>query len=40
MLQAGLSYSDTRKDTWAGAGGLAPRGRVHIVMASFRYYIP
>ncbi len=39
-LQAGLSYSYTRKDTWPGAGGLAPRGRDHIVMASFRYYIP
>jgi hypothetical protein len=39
-LQAGLSYSYTQKDTWPGAGGLAPRGRDHIVMASFRYYIP
>jgi hypothetical protein len=39
-LQAGLSYSYTRKSTWPGAGGLAPGGRNHIVMASFRYYIP
>ncbi len=39
-LQAGLSYSYTRKDTWPGAGGLAPRGHDHVVVASFRYYIP
>jgi hypothetical protein len=39
-LQAGLSYSYTQKDIWPGAGGLAPRGSDHIVMASFRYYIP
>jgi hypothetical protein len=39
-LQAGLSYSYTQKNTWPGAGGLAPRGRDHILMASFRYYIP
>jgi hypothetical protein len=39
-LQAGFSYSYTRKETWPGIGGLAPVGRDHIVMASFRYYIP
>jgi len=39
-LQAGFSYSYTRKNTWPGAGGLAPVGRDHILMASFRYYIP
>ncbi len=39
-LQAGLSYSYTRKNTWPGLGGLAPRGHDNIVMASFRYYIP
>ncbi len=39
-LQAGVSYSYTQKDTWPGVGGIAPRGRDHIVMASFRYYIP
>ncbi len=39
-LQTGLSYSYTRKETWPGAANLAPRGHDHIVMASFRYYIP
>ncbi len=39
-LQAGLSYSYTRRNTWPGAGGLSPRGFDHIVMGSFRYYIP
>ncbi|MGE5747166.1 MAG: hypothetical protein ACM33U_07895 [Solirubrobacterales bacterium] len=39
-LQAGVSSSYTRKETWPGALGLAPVGRDHIVMASFRYYIP
>jgi len=39
-LQAGFSYSYTRKETWPGVAALAPVGRDHIVMASFRYYIP
>lgn len=39
-LQTGVSYSYTRKNTWAGALGLAPRGHDNIVMWSFRYYIP
>jgi hypothetical protein len=39
-LQAGVSYSYTRKETWPGLGALAPVGRDHMVMASFRYYIP
>jgi type II secretory pathway pseudopilin PulG len=39
-LQLGMSYSYTRRLTWAGLGGEEPRGTEHIMMSSFRYYLP
>lgn len=36
----GMSYSYIERSTWAGSGGLQPRGNENMVMTSFRYYLP
>jgi len=36
----GMSYSYIQRSTWAGLGGLQPRGNENMVMTSFRYYLP
>ncbi|HMH02166.1 MAG TPA: hypothetical protein VK555_12165 [Terriglobales bacterium] len=36
----GMSYSYIQRSTWAGLGGLQPRGNENTVMTSFRYYLP
>jgi hypothetical protein len=36
----GMSYSYIERSTWAGLGGLQPKGNENMVMTSFRYYLP
>jgi len=39
-VQWGMSYSYVYRQTWAGAGGLQPKGIENMVMSSFRYVLP
>ena len=39
-VQYGMSYSYTFKNTWVGANGLQPSALEHMIMSSFRYYLP
>lgn len=39
-VQYGMSYSYTFRNTWVGANGLQPSALEHMVMSSFRYYLP
>ena len=39
-IAIGMSYSYIQRSTWAGVGGLQPRGNENMVMSSFRYYLP
>ena len=36
----GMSYSYIQRSTWAGLGGLQPRGNENMIMTSFRYILP
>jgi hypothetical protein len=40
ILALGMSYSFVQRDAWAGLAGTSPTGHEHIVMTSFRYYLP
>jgi len=39
-LAVGMSYSFVHRAAWAGLEGISPLGNEHIVMTSFRYYLP
>jgi hypothetical protein len=39
-VAVGASYSYTHRATWAGLGGVQPKGIENMVMTSFRYYLP
>jgi TolA-binding protein len=39
-VQYGMSYSYTFKNTWVGANGLQPSALEHMILSSFRYYLP
>jgi hypothetical protein len=39
-FQFGSQYSYLTRNTWAGAGGVAPHGIDGMVFTSFRYYLP
>ena len=39
-FREGIHYEYIERNTWSGAGGLAPKAIDNVILTSFRYYLP